>query len=228
MVGGYHGPQDMGQLIQWGRNQIAHQQHWVSATVGPPGSGKSGFNICLAIALQDPTPFDPVRQIAMRPMDRKPLSQALPPGCAIVDDESTGMGGHRRRSMSRENVDNIQDFDAMRGRRQATILTGPDYQDFDGAIKKHVSWVFDLKKDKTATVYEVVPSGRPDNRYYNLQQRFYIERTPHASILYPDVWASYMRDQKGPYLAGFTPMARLQGEDHVARVAAGLRAMLGG
>ena len=163
----HHGPQDMPAVIQLARYLISHNQHWVSATVGKPGAGKSDFNMCLAIAIQAPAPFVPRKQIAMRPMDRKAVSMNLAKGRVVMDDESTGKGGHRRRSMSTENVDNAQDFDAMRGRNQATLLTGPDFQDLDTFQQKHCKMVFDVRHAHTATAHEVVPSGKPNHRECN-------------------------------------------------------------
>lgn len=202
-----HVPQDMEAWIQWavGQTDPGVDQHVCSATTGEPGTGKSGFNQCLAVDISEASGlrFDYLRQIAMKPKYRRPLAMDAPKRAVIITDESTGEGGHRRRAMSKENVANVQDLDAMRGRNQVSLETAPSFVSLDTPIQEATMWIFDLKKDKSGKAYERIKTGKPGFELWHTTYRFSIEAPfPHSAIHFPEVWAGYLRDLKLPSLQG--------------------------
>lgn len=225
-----HVPQDMEAWVQWaiGQTDPGTNQHVSVATVGLPGTGKSGFNQCLAMDLQDGRPFDHLRQIAMKPKYRRPLAMAAPKRAVIITDESSGEGGHRRRAMSKENVANVMDLDAMRGRNQYNLETAPEFSSLDTPIQESTMWVFDLKHDGTAKAYERIKTGKPGAELYSMTLRFPIDPFPHSSVYFPDLWASYLRDLKLPSLQGRDVALEVARFDRIQARAALIRLDLGG
>ena len=179
---------------------MASNQHVVWAMVGDRGAGKSGFNICLSIDVQD-KPFRMREQIYFRPKDRIHVARKLGKFEVVLGDESSGEGGHKRRAMSGANVDNVMDLDTMRQRNQYTVFTSPEFDHLDPAIQEACQWVFALDHGGNLIAYEVQHRGKPDNRVHFLQERFRVTDFPHAAVYFPELWREYLAF-KDEYLAG--------------------------
>lgn len=197
----WHGPECMDEWLAWAAGQVEHNQHVVYAAVGLPGAGKSGLNLCLAIDLQAPKKFELRKQLYFRPKDRIHVARRLGKGMVVLGDESSGEGGHKRRAMSTPNVDNVMDLDTMRQRNQVTVFTSPEFEHLDPAIQEACMWVFSCDHAGNLIAYEVQHSGKPDNRFHVLKERFRTPGFPHAATYYPELWREYL-EFKDEYLAG--------------------------
>jgi ABC-type dipeptide/oligopeptide/nickel transport system ATPase component len=198
----YHGPECMGEWISWAQHQVPPfaNQHTATALVGERGAGKSGGGICIFKQVQT-KPFMVREQVYFRPSDRIHVARRLGKGFVVYGDESTGEGGHKRRAMSTANVDNVMDIDTMRERNQHTVFTGPDLTSFDPLIQECLQWVHEFNKAHEVVSYEVIHSGKPDNRFHYLKERFRTEDFPHAEFVFPDTWRE-LRAMKADYLSG--------------------------
>lgn len=198
----YHGPECMAEWTYWATHQVPPyaNQHTCTALVGEPGSGKSGGGILLFQSIQQ-QPFNPREQIYFRPADRIHVARRLAKGMVVYGDESSGEGGHRRRAMSKHNVDNAIDLDTMRQRNQHTVFTAPSLESLDSLIQEACQWVHAFNKNHEVVSYEVIHAGKPDQRYHYLQERFRTQDFPHAEILNPTLWRDYLT-MKDDYLAG--------------------------
>lgn len=192
-------------LATYFRNRLKNNQHAVWASVGPPGSGKSEGNIMLGIEIQG-APIDVRRQIAFKPVDRKKLAQALPRFKVVLDDEATGEGGHRRRSMSTANVDNVQDLDACRGRNQANGFAAPRLVDLDAMIQSHLMGYLEWHRDHSCEWFEAIRGGPQWAPTVYWESRFVVADSPSLEEYYPEVRASYL-DAKEDHMTGRRPKA---------------------
>lgn len=187
-----HSPQA---LIKSWVNRLNKNQHVVAASVGEPGSGKSEGNLFLGIELQAALGSGPVnirRQVAFRPVDRKPLAQALPRFRVVFDDEATGEGGHKRRGMSAANVDNVQDLDACRGRNQANLFACPRLVDLDTLIQAHLHGYMEWHRDHSCEWFEAIRSGPQWDPYVHWESRFTVDEPPWLGQYHPEVRAEYL------------------------------------
>lgn len=183
-----------GQLAQYFRNRLNRNQHAVWASVGPPGSGKSEGNIMLGIEIQGSL-IDVRRQIAFKPKDRKILAQRLGRLKVVLDDEATGEGGHKRRSMSTANVDNVQDLDACRGRNQANGFAAPRLVDLDANIQSHLMGYMEWHPDHSCTWFEAIRGGPQWEPTVWWEERFTVpgEKVPWLGTYYPTIRAEYLQ-----------------------------------
>lgn len=198
----YHGPECMSEWISWAKGQVPpyQNQHTVTALVGERGAGKSGGGICIFKNVQV-APFNAREQVYFRPSDRIHVARRLGRGMVVYGDESSGEGGNKRRAMSSANVDNVIDIDTMRERNQHTVFTAPDLDSLDSHIQEACQWVHEFNKAHTVTSYEVIHSGKPDQRKHYLKERFQTPDFPHAEIEFPELWRE-IRAMKQDYLAG--------------------------
>lgn len=194
-------------LATYFRGRLHRNQHAVWASFGPPGSGKSEGNIMLGMEIQG-RPIDVRRQIAFRPIDRKHLAQALPKFSVILDDEATGEGGHRRRSMSTDNVDNIQDLDACRGRNQANGFAAPRLIDLDAAIQAHLMGYMEWHPDHSCEWFEAIRGGPQWDPTVYWEPRFTVpcDKVPRLGDYYPDIERQYLA-AKADHMKGRRPEA---------------------
>jgi len=199
----YHGPECMQEWIAWAQGQVLPgvNQHTATALVGERGSGKSGGGICIFKQVQQVKPFSVREQVYFRPADRIHVARRLGKGMVVYGDESSGEGGHKRRAMSQANVDNVMDLDTMRQRNQHSVFTAPSLDSLDSAIQEACQWVHNFNHAHEVVSYEVIHTGKPDNRHHYLKERFRTPNFPHAQILYPEVWAELL-GLKDDYLAG--------------------------
>lgn len=196
-------------LATYFRNRLHRNQHAVWASVGPPGSGKSEGNIILGMEIQG-SAIDVRRQIAFKPSDRKKLAQALPRFKVILDDEATGEGGHRRRSMSTANVDNVQDLDACRGRNQANGFAAPRLIDLDAAIQAHLMGYMEWSPDHSCEWFEAIRGGPQWAPTVYWESRFTVapEDVPNLQDLAPTVRRDYLQ-AKEDHMHGRRPQSDL-------------------
>lgn len=185
-------------LIKNWANRLQRNQHVVAASVGEPGSGKSEGNLFLGIELQTLLNSGPVnvrRQVAFRPVDRKPLAQALPRFRVVFDDEATGEGGHKRRGMSTANVDNVQDLDACRGRNQANLFACPRLVDLDTLIQAHLMGYMEWHGDHSCEWFEAIRGGPQWDPWVHWESRFHVEAEdiPWLGDYHPEVRAEYLQ-----------------------------------
>lgn len=159
----------------------------------------------LGIEIQG-SPIDVRRQVAFKPMDRKKLAQALPRFKVVLDDEATGEGGHRRRSMSTANVDNVQDLDACRGRNQANGFAAPRLIDLDAAIQAHLMGYMEWHPDHSCEWFEAIRGGPQWAPTVYWESRFTVDEPPWLGDYYPEVRASYL-DAKEDHMTGRRPKA---------------------
>jgi hypothetical protein len=190
------------QLANYAQHRLRNNQHFVWASVGPPGSGKSEGNILLGIQIQG-RDIDVRRQVCFKPHDRKRMSQALPRYSVILDDESTGEGGHKRRAMSTANVDNVQDLDAMRGRNQATGFAAPRLVDLDAQIQAHLMGYMEWHQDHSCEWFEAIRSGPQWAPNVFWESRFTVPEPPSLQEHYPSVRAAYL-EAKDDHMKGRT------------------------
>lgn len=198
-------------------NLVAHNQSAVWAGFGPTGSGKSEGNAVIALDVQaklhkmgllkDPS-FSVRRQVAFRPIDRKPLAQALPAFKVVLDDESSGEGGHKHRTMSTANVDNAQDLDAMRGRRQPCGFATPYMKRLADPIVDHLMGYLEWSKDHSVEYFEGIRGGDQWNPTVYWQSRFTVDgdKTPSLQELAPQIRADYL-GAKDDHMHGRNPNA---------------------
>lgn len=182
-------------LLKMWANRLNNNQHVVWGAFGLPGSGKSEGNVFLAIQLQEllgSGPFDVRRQVAFRPVDRKPMAQALPKFKVILDDEATGEGGHKRRSMSTANVNNVQDLDACRGRNQANGFATIELGSLDAEIQRHLMGYFEWHPDHSCEWFEAIRGGDQWNRWVHWESRFTVTKTPWLQEHHPAVGKEYL------------------------------------
>lgn len=209
-------------LTQYARNRLQKNQHFVWASVGEPGSGKSEGNIMLGIEIQGSL-IDVRRQIAFKPKDRKTLAQRLPRFRVVLDDEATGEGGHKRRALSKENVDNVQDLDACRGRNQANGFAAPRLVDLDAIIQSHLMGYLEWHKDHSCTWFEAIRGGPQWDPYVHWEDRFTVEKPPWLGQYYPKIRADYLQ-AKDEHMTGKRPPAdsvKLE-DEYAARIAEAL------
>jgi hypothetical protein len=174
---------------------LKKNQHVVWASVGDPGSGKSEGNLFLGIELQavmGSGPLDVRRQVAFKPVDRKPLAQALGRFKVVLDDEATGEGGHKRRGMSTANVDNVQDLDACRGRNQANGFSCPRLIDLDTLIQAHLHGYMEWHKDHSCEWFEAQRGGPQWDPYVHWESRFTVDEPPWLGEYHPKVRKAYL------------------------------------
>lgn len=146
----------------------------------------------LGIEIQG-SPIDVRRQIAFRPTDRKPLAQRLARLKVILDDEATGEGGHRRRSMSTANVDNVQDLDACRGRNQANGFAAPRLIDLDANIQSHLMGYMEWHQDHSCSWFEAIRAGPQWSPTVFWEDRFTVEKPPWLGTYFPTIRADYLQ-----------------------------------
>lgn len=195
-----HSPEAL--LNQWA-NKLTNNQHCVWGSFGVPGSGKSEGNILLAIQLMDllkergvlrpDIKFSVKRQVAFKPLDRQKLAQM--PGMRfmpILDDEATGEGGHKHRTMSGPNVKNAQDLDACRGRNQANGFAAPLLKRLADPIVDHLMGYMEFRKDHSCEWFEAVRGGDQWNPWVHWESRFTVDDVPWLQELYPDVGREYL------------------------------------
>lgn len=188
---GHHSWQNMDDVVRGVPRRLHNDQHFVWISLGPPGSGKSEFNVYLACEIQG-GPIDVARQIAWRPKDRKGMMQELPRFAVGLDDESSGEGGNKRRSMSAANVDSGMDLDACRGRNQALGFAAPNRRRLDDVIWDHGMWVFLHAMDHSVKAYEMHEFGPVDDRRRKPRLRFKVNRAPFLGDKYPEVREDYL------------------------------------
>lgn len=199
----WNGPQNIDQWKAWARKQTTPQknQHVAWATTGERGAGKTDLNLILGVELQAPVPFKPAEQVVLRPKDRVHVARRLGKRRVILDDESSGEGGNKRRSMGQANVDNIMDLDVMRGRNQYTGFTAPEFDSLDSGIQEAVDWIFVVTHDHVLTAYTMEHRGKPGNRFHYPKERFVMEGVPSCKELYPEVRTEY-DGHKDRFLSG--------------------------
>lgn len=192
----HHSKKSVAEVIDWCAKQPAQNQQAIVLIVGPTGSGKSGFGLQFGKGVQKKTrpntPFDPKRQVAKTQEGYEALRKSLPHGSVIIDDESIGSGGHRRRSMSKENVDRVQDTNKGRKLRHILILIIPYLDDLDTSLLKHVHWVFQFKGIGHGVAYEKQWGGLKKTWIY-LRPRFQF-KTLECEKVDPDLWDAYIGD----------------------------------
>ncbi len=186
---------DPGQLLKSWANRLKRNQHVVWASVGDPGSGKSEGNLFLGSELQammGTGPVDIRRQVAFKPVDRKPMAQALPRFRVVFDDEATGEGGHKRQPMSTGNVNNVQDLDACRGRNQANGFACPRLIDLDTLIQAHLHGYMEWHRDHSCEWFEAIRGGPQWDPYVHWEPRFTVDRPPWLGDFYPETRQAYL------------------------------------
>lgn len=206
-----------GALLRHWHHLLTTNQHAVWGAFGPPGSGKSEGNILLSIQLMDllkksghlkpEAAFNVRRQIAFKPVDRSRLAKArgmkfLP----ILDDEATGEGGHKHRTMSTANVDNAQDLDACRGRNQPNGFAAPYMKRLADPIVDHLMGYMDWHKDHSCEWFEAIRGGDQWNPYVWWESRFTVDEPPHLQVLYPKIGKDYLHG-KDEHMNGRRPDA---------------------
>lgn len=187
----HHSCKSIGQVAALGRRRVKNNQHFVWATVGEPGSGKSEFNIQFAKDLQGDWP-DVDTQIAFRPKDRMPMARALGRFKVILDDEATGEGGNKRRAMGGANVDSSMDMDACRGRNQYVGFACPSIKRLDDAITDHVMWLFVIAQNHSLKAFEMVKYGPPTDRRIKPRFRFKVPKVPFLGDVNPALRDEYL------------------------------------
>ena len=217
----------MQEWIAWAKGQVPPyaNQHTATALVGERGAGKTGGGICIFKAIQV-QPFNVREQVYFRPSERIHVARRLGKGMVVYGDESSGEGGHKRRSMSTPNVDNAMDMDTMRQRNQHSVFTAPELGSLDSTIQEVCQWVHEFNKAHEVISYEVQHSGKPDNRFHYLKERFRTPDFPHAEFTYPEVWSELLA-MKNDYLAGRDEKGAAKGraeEEKMRRIMAGLLA----
>lgn len=205
-----HSPSALTYLIA---GKVANNQSAVWGSFGPTGSGKSEGNIVLAMEvqaelhrrghLQDPA-FNVRRQIAFKPVDRKTLSQALGSYKVVLDDEASGEGGHKHQTMSKSNVDNAQDLDACRGRRQPIGFATPYLIRLAQPIQDHLMGYMEWHPDHSCEWYEAIRGGDQWNPTVYWQSRFTVEKTPWLQAIDSKIGREYL-DAKDDHMAGRNP-----------------------
>ena len=172
-------------LVRYFQNR-AHERnaHGVVGAFGPPGSGKSEVMLRFLSECQG-RPMDISSQVAFRPKDVAPLAFALPRFSSIQDDEATGKGGHKRGSMTTDNVDSVQDFDAMRGRNQYVGLCAPRKDDVDSIKRGHLMWAFELTMNHRLTAFEKRISSAMWGAEPYWDERFHIEKVTALQEIQP-------------------------------------------
>lgn len=196
-------------LVKSWVHKLQSNQHVVWGSFGEPGSGKSEGNIMLALELQaalQSGAFNVRRQVAFKPVDRKPLAQALARFRVILDDEATGEGGHKRRSMSTGNVDNVQDLDACRGRNQANGFAAPRLIDLDGNIQSHLMGYMEWHKDHSCEWFEAIRGGPQWSPFVHWESRFTVAETPWLQERHPQIGKDYLQ-AKDEHMHGRRPEA---------------------
>lgn len=182
-------------------NKVANNQSAVWAGFGPTGSGKSEGNVVIAMEVQaklakmgflkDPT-FNVRRQVAFKPINRKPLAQAAGRFKVILDDESSGEGGHKHQTMSAANVDNAQDLDACRGRQQPIGFATPFMKRLAGPIVDHLMGYLEWHPDHSCEWFEAVRGGPQWDPWVHWESRFTVEKTPWLQLIAPQVGTEYL------------------------------------
>lgn len=201
---GHHSCKSIGEVAALGRRLVKRNQHFVWATFGDPGSGKSEFNLIFAKALQGEWP-DIKTQVAFRPKDRVKMARGLGRFKVILDDEATGEGGNKRRPMAKDNVDNAMDMDACRGRNQFVGFACPDGKRLDSGVLDHLMWFFVMSKDHGLKAYETYKYGPPLNRKLGSRLRFKLDpgEVPFLGDLNPELRQEYL-DAKEAHMRGHT------------------------
>lgn len=143
--------------------------------------------------LRDPS-FAVRRQVAFKPVNRKPLSMALPRFKVVLDDESSGEGGHKHRVMSSANVDNAQDLDACRGRQQAIGFATPYMKRLSDAIVDHLMGYLDWKQDHSVEWFEAIRGGTQWDPTVYWESRFTVpgDKVPWLQQISPVVGGEYL------------------------------------
>ncbi len=168
----------MGALVRHGQHRARSlNAHLVVGAFGPPGSGKSEVMLRFLSECQG-KPLNVLTQVAFRPKDVAPLAFRLPRFHAIQDDEATGKGGHKRASMTNDNVSSVQDFDAMRGRNQFVGLCAPRKGDLDEIKRGHLMWAFEITMSRKLTAYEAIRGSAMWQSEAYWEERFHIDRVP--------------------------------------------------
>lgn len=209
----YNGPSNMDELVRYARNRTKRNKHFVMGFEGPPGSGKSEAAILFGNQLQGEE-LDITTQVAFRPKDRAPMAQRLGRFKVILDDEASGEGGNKLRTMSKDNVEGSMDMDACRGRNQYVLWAAPSPKRVQSAMWDHTMWLCVMKEDHSAKLYELVELGPVDNRYRKPFLRFKVRRMPWLEHTNPEQRAAYLeakeRHMRGGSTDEATTRARLQ------------------
>lgn len=206
----HHSAHDMEELIAAWKRRVKRNLHVVWASIGDPGSGKSETNLLVGSELQG-YPIDVETQVAFRPKDRILLAQRLPRFTTVLDDESSGEGGNKRRSMSTSNVDNMMDLDACRGRNQFMGFAAPRWNSLDSVIQNHVMWLFAHHLDHSMKAYEMIEVGPPTKRERFPKLRFTVAKVPFLGDKYPEVRTEYLAAKERHMRGGSTDTARQEG-----------------
>lgn len=196
-------------------NLVASNKSAVLGNFGPTGSGKSEGQLVLGIQVQkrlnsmgllrDPS-LSIRRQVAFKPVDRKPLAQALPRFKVVFDDEASGEGGHKHRTMSTANVDNAQDLDACRGRQQPNFFATPYMKRLADAITDHLMGYIEWHPDHSCEYFEAIRGGDQWNPTVWWESRFTCNETPWLQALFPKEGKEYL-SAKDDHMNGRNPNA---------------------
>lgn len=209
-----HSPHALGVKIA---NLVANNKSAVLGNFGPTGSGKSEGQLVLGIQVQerlhtmgllkDPS-LSIRRQVAFKPVDRKPLAQALPRFKVVFDDEASGEGGHKHRTMSTANVDNAQDLDACRGRQQPNFFATPYMKRLSDAVVDHLMGYLEWSTDHSCEYFEAIRGGDQWKPTVWWESRFTVEGkdVPWLQALYPREGREYL-DAKDDHMNGRNPNA---------------------
>lgn len=195
-----HHVHSMDALVAYAQNRVRRNKHFIIGAFGNPGAGKSEVLLTFLSECQG-TPLDIRTQVAYRPKDVKPMSEALfnrrGRYVAILDDEATGEGGHKRQPMTKENVESVQDFDAMRGRNQYVGMCAPRRVDLDRIKQGHLMWALEITEDHHITGYEGIKGSPMWDSETWWEERFSNVKAPNLQELMP--WGPKLRSD---YLAG--------------------------
>lgn len=199
----YHGPTSLEELMTWARNRPKRDDFAVFGVDGLPGKGKSSLVLQLAEHLYPL--FDPMKHIAFRNHDILPIARSLPPGGILDIDEAIAAGGNKRRSMSRENVDNMEFLNTTRKRRIILFYIAPFYGDMDKAIREHMHWLLRVDARGEGTAYECQRVGMQSPKIW-LEERFRFE-FPDCRTARPELWAAY-KARSDQYMGGEDSMVK--------------------
>lgn len=202
----YNGPKSIKALVSYLQGRTHRNKHAVVGFIGPPGSGKSEAAILFGNQLQG-MDMDIKTQVAFRPKDRKPMAERLGRFKVILDDEASGEGGNKMRTMSSDNVGSSMDLDACRGRNQYVLWASPSPKRVQAAVWDHTMWLVVMKEDHSAKVYEMVERGPVDARYKKPVLRFPVRRVPWLGNENPEQRDEYLARKEAHMRGGSTDEA---------------------
>jgi hypothetical protein len=188
-----HHPTTLKQLAELARKKLQAHDWFYMPIFGKPGTYKSSTGL-LFIDMAQPE-FDPVRQTVLSQNEYSSARRTFPAGSFIMVDEAIKSGKNRRRVMSAQNADMVEDFNTGRKLGHGILDLMPFADDMDRAQLKHAHWTLRMTGKGVGTAYEVRTVGFKKVDVWE-EARFNF-RVPHCADVRPDLWKPYFKKVSG-------------------------------